>query len=113
MESEEEEGISETGDTVEEGKEVEDIYHDAMEEAGKEENAETIREEDKSSRANLEEGRSRSETKKELVNHPRRTRLSQDSTSPDKTGCLVGKTVKSIEKWDEHCRKYKHGMCVL
>ena len=35
MEPEEEEGISETGDTAEEGKEVEDIYHDAMEEAGK------------------------------------------------------------------------------
>ena len=30
MESEEEEGISETGDAAEEGKEVKDIYHDAM-----------------------------------------------------------------------------------
>ena len=36
MESGEEEGISETGEAAEEGKEVEDIYHDAMEEAGKE-----------------------------------------------------------------------------
>ena len=38
-----------------------------MEEEGKEENAETISEEDKLSRANLEKGRSRSETKKGLT----------------------------------------------
>ena len=67
MESEEEGGSSEAGEASEEGEEVEDIYHTAMDEAGKEENAETIREKDKSSRANLEEGRSQSETKKGLT----------------------------------------------
>ena len=38
-------------------------------EVGKEENEEIIGEEDKSSRANLEEGRSQSETKKGLAGH--------------------------------------------
>ena len=47
------------------------------------------------------------------MNRPRRTALRQDSTSPDKTGCVTGQTVKSIEKWDRHCRRYKHGMCVI
>ena len=48
----------------EEGKEVEYIYYDATCEVGKEENEGTIREEEKSSWANLEEGRSQSKTKK-------------------------------------------------
>ena len=76
----------------EEGKELEDIYYDAMCEVGKEENEETIREEDKSSQANLEGGRSQFETKKGLVNYERWTAQSQSSTSPDRTGCVTGRT---------------------
>ena len=39
--------------------------------------------------------------------------MSQDSTSPDGTGCVTGQTVKSIEERDGHCRRYKHCMWVV
>ena len=56
MESKEKEEISEAGDTVEEGEEVEDIYHDAVKEEGKEENAGTKKEKEG---VDADKGRSR------------------------------------------------------
>ena len=47
------------------------------------------------------------------MNHARRTELGQAGTSPDRPGCLTGRTVKFIEEGYGHCMRYKHGMWVI
>ena len=153
MESEQEEGIRKTGNTVE-GEEVGEIYHDAVkEEEDLEEEEEDLEEEEKEEKMETRKekrrvteyagitrrrrtctrarytddvmrnnNRDKSKARcactdvsirqrravKGLENHARRTTMSQDSTSPDGTGCVTGQMVKSIEEGGRHCRRYKH-----
>ena len=95
MESEEEEGIGKARDTVEE---VDEIYHDAVEEEGNTE--EDSKEEEKEENAESK----REVTKYAGVTQRRRTSSrarftddvrSQAGTSLDRTGCTTGQTVNS------------------
>ena len=50
---------------------------------------------------------------KGLVNHARRTVLSQAGARTEGTGWVTGRTVKLIEELDGYCRRYKHCMWVV